>query len=424
MQSTAGVTADEARDALARVLGSARFVAAERRKALLTYLAEQSLQGIEVKEFIIGVQVYGRDPAVYDPRVDPVVRVDIGRLRTKLREYYEDEGRADPVRIDMPKGAYTVFFEASTPVEAPVQIEQTSLRRRWRPWGVGVAVIGVVILILGGWGVYRWNQLPAFRSVVVLPFQNLTGDPENEYLADGITEELTDSLAHIPSLLVVARTSAFQFKGKGADVREIGRRLNVEAVVEGSLRKSNGRIRVTVQVNRAANGFRVLSRTFEEPSQELGKLKDDMIRPVAAVLRATPRSPTKHHADPEAYNLYLKSRAQRGRGTIAAFEQAVSYLNRAIDVDPAYADAYAGLATAYASAAVNFAPEPLAYAKNARAAASRALELDPAEAQALAAQGLTDALIFFKWAQGEEKLKHAIELMPESAINHQWMALR
>jgi TolB-like protein len=111
--------------------------------------------------------------------------------------------------------------------------------------------------------------------VVVLPFLNLTGDSHIEYLADGVTEQLTDALAQIPSLRVVARTSAFQFQGKGVDIREIGRRVDADAVVEGSLQYLNGKLLLTAQVNRTADGYHILSRRFEGAIPELGRLENE-----------------------------------------------------------------------------------------------------------------------------------------------------
>jgi TolB-like protein/tetratricopeptide (TPR) repeat protein len=273
-------------------------------------------------------------------------------------------------------------------------------------------------LLIGRYRIANHNHL---NSVVILPFQNMTGDPQKEYLADGITEQLTDSLAHIPDLRVVARTSAFQFKGKAIDVREIGQRLNADAVVEGSLRSINGRLLLTVQVNRSRDGYHIVSQTFEGAPQELERLESDSVSPVRAAVRPGARAANRKTVDPEAYDLFLKARARRAEGTRDAFEQALIYLNQAIRRDPTYADAYAALAGAYAAAAVDFAAQPLDYAEKAKATAGTALRLDPRSAQAYAAQGLVDSAVFLDWKGGEQELRRAIQFMPQNASAHNWL---
>src|SRR5262249_45983606 len=155
-----------------------------------------------LKEYVIGVSVFDRGPA-FDPRTDTIVRVEARRLRAKLKEYYETDGRHDTVVIELADKGYTAAF-----------------RTRHRP------------------------SDGETKSIVVLPFTNLSGDPANEYLADGLTEEIIGGLSSLPELQVVARTSAFQFKGRAEDVRKIGKELGVQTVLEGSLRKEEQRIRV------------------------------------------------------------------------------------------------------------------------------------------------------------------------------------
>lgn len=274
------------------------------------------------------------------------------------------------------------------------------------------------MLLAAVYGLYRWAR-PAtnIKSIVVLPFQNLTGDPQNEYLADGVTEQLTDSLARIPDVRVVARTSAFEFKGKGMDIRRVGAQLNADAVIEGSLRNMDGRLQLTVQINRSQNGYHILSQTLDGGPQDLARLESDVtalalqaVRPGAALSRN--RAP-----DPQAYDLYLKARALCCVGTRDAFERAVRYLNEAIERDPKYADPYAALAGVYA-AAVDFASEPLEYARKSKALAANALELDSHSGPAHSALGLADSAVFLDWNRGEQELRTAIRLVPQDATAH------
>src|SRR5262249_15818920 len=160
-------------------------------------------------------------------------------------------------RFEFPSGGYTPIFVRPLAPESssPSQIPRTH-RFGWA-WTAGI----LCALCAGGIGAWGYHSLrPGVRSVVVLPFVNLTGDAANEYLSDGITEGLTDALARIPELRVVARTSAFQFRGRATDIREIGKAVSAEAAVEGSLRKVEGRLLVTVQVNRTSDGYHLLSR--------------------------------------------------------------------------------------------------------------------------------------------------------------------
>jgi TolB-like protein/tetratricopeptide (TPR) repeat protein len=257
------------------------------------------------------------------------------------------------------------------------------------------------------------------RSVVVLPFANLSGDPSNDALADGLSEGLTDSLARVESLRVVARTSAFQFRGKAGDIREIGRQVNAEAVVEGSIRKVADHLAVTVQVNRTADGFHVLSRVFEGRQADLSRIEHDLAGPVLAVLRPGLRVPESRVPDPEAWSLVLKAHATRIATTKETFDQSVALLDDALRRDPQYAGAWAELANTYAAAAVNLHVDETTAASMAKSAARKALELDSASAGAWAAQGFVDAMVFLNWKQGKEELQRALKLAPQDAVIHQ-----
>jgi TolB-like protein/Tfp pilus assembly protein PilF len=387
--------------------------AARRRGQLLRYLVEQKLAGRagQVTEYGIALDVFER-PASFDPRTEATVRAEMSRLRRTLTDHYEGPGAADPWRIDLPGRGY---------VPALVPHEQPAVQPAVAPAGRHHLVVVLAITLATAAALIAaryWRPGPfAIRSVAVLPFANLTGDAHNDYLADGVTEQLTDALAQIPSLRVVARTSSFQFKGKNADIREIGRQLGADAVVEGSIRYLNGKLRLTAQVNHAGNGYHILSRSIEGGPQELGRLENEMVPPLVAALRPGTAVASRRTPDASAYDLYLRSRVYGGKGTRAAFDQAVTLLNQAIEHDPQFADAYAALAGAYASGAVNFAPEPLEYAREAKNNAAIALGLDPANASAEAAQGLVDSLILLDWSKGEQELRRAVALMPQNGPN-------
>jgi TolB-like protein/tetratricopeptide (TPR) repeat protein len=408
---------EDLRAYLGRLLSESTFAASTRRGRLLRYLVEESLagKGEEITEYAIGLDVLGK-PSSFDTRVDSSVRAEVSRLRRALTSYYEQEGSGDPWRIAIAQRGYQAMFE---PVAEPTAAKKRP-STRWK-WVGSVAIAMVITTAIVFWRA-RFDP-PEIRSVVVLPLENLTGDPAQEYIGDGVTEELTDSLARIPDLRVVARTSAFQFKGKGVDVRQVGRQLNVEAVVEGSIRESDGRLRLTAQVNRTRDGFHILSHTIEGSEQELGRLERELADSVQLVLRPRAKIPARHIPAREAREFLLKAKVIGGKGTVEAFRSAIEWLNRAIESDPSYADAYAALSGTYVSGMLNFASEPLNYVPPAKAAAARALELDPNCARAYASQGYLDSMILMDWSRGEDELRHALQLMPQEATHHNWLGL-
>jgi TolB-like protein/Tfp pilus assembly protein PilF len=410
------VDRDAVKRRLEQILSSPGFGSA-RRGRLLRYLVEKSLSGEPAKEYSIGVDVFDKLPD-YDPRLDPSVRVEIGRLRAKLSDYYSLSDDRTGVRIEIPKGSYVpVFLPASAPPECPTA-NAPSLHRKSASKPIMIAVALLICIAIPAFLAWRIHPTAVIRSVVVLPFVNLTGDPRNEYLSDGVTEQLTDALAQIPTLRVVARTSAFQFKGKSEDIREIGRKVDADAVIEGSLAMLDGKLRLTVQMNRARDGYHVFSRVFEGGPHDLARLENEMTAPMLATLR--PQAEIAKHTTPdaEAYDLLLRARALRGDGTRASADHAVELLHQAIERDPGYADAYAALAGVYSFEASSLAAEPMEFANQAKAAAEKALELDPNSASAHSVLGYVDSLILLDWKRGEQELRKSLAAMPQNAAVH------
>src|SRR5580693_6817727 len=195
---------------LERVLSSACFARSEGLSRLLRFLVERKLEGrdSELKESLIGVEVYGRKPG-YDPKLDSTVRSEIARLRARLSKYYTTEGSQDPLIIELPKGSYVPVFRR--PKEAPLAPGDECKRpSRIKPT---VALAGLVVA-LGGIGWWRVQHVSAPIGIVVLPFENLSHNPANEYFADGLTDELIRNLSNIDGLSPRSRTSSFAFKGR------------------------------------------------------------------------------------------------------------------------------------------------------------------------------------------------------------------
>ena len=403
----------EVRTALEAVLASPLF-AGKRRGELLRYLAERTLagKGDSITEYGIALDVFRR-PESFDPRTESTIRAEMSRLRKALVEYYKTVGSGEQWRFEFPARGYVPEVVRK---EIAVPAPKSRSRSIW-------ITAAVTILLAGGvaFGTYRSFRAP-LRSVVVLPFGNLTGDPNNDHLSDGITEGLTDSLAHIASLRVVARTSAFQFRGKALDIREIGSKVNADAVVEGSLQKAGDRYQVTVQVNRSKDGYHMLSRVFEGAQRDLARIQNEIAGPVSAALRPGEPVTAGRAPDSEAWDLVLKARTLRRLTPLDTFDQSVALLHQAIGRDPNYADAWAELANTYAGAATTLPVDPAGAAREAKSAAARALELDPGSAEAYAASGLVDAMVFLEWKLGEDDLHNALRLAPQNAMAHQRLA--
>ncbi|MEE4145771.1 MAG: tetratricopeptide repeat protein [Halieaceae bacterium] len=217
------------------------------------------------------------------------------------------------------------------------------------------------------------------ESIAVLPFVNMSSDPEQEYFSDGISEELLNLLARIPELRVSARTSAFSFKGKDVEIPEIARRLQVVHVLEGSVRKAGNRIRITAQLIRAENGYHLWSKTWDRTLDDIFAVQDEIAAEVVQQLKLTllNTSPTVVETNPEAYALYLQARHLARMQTAAAYEQALALLEQVLAIAPDYAPAWAERAVVFnRQASYGLAPCDIG-AGRAREAAARALAIDP-----------------------------------------------
>src|SRR5579864_2136260 len=249
---TPAITPDSIRAALDKILASPGFATADRISRFLRYTVEETLHGQtdKLKESLLGIDVFGRKPT-YDPRVDAVVRTEAVKLRARLREYYETEGREDEIVIDLPKGGYIPAFRyREKPVAEPAASVVQDPRRghRWQPAVATIFVIALLTISIYWISKARTRAAgassPQLASIAVLPFADLSPDKDQEYFCDGMTEEIIDDLAKMNGFRVVARTSSFAFKGKQQDIREIGKKLNVATVLEGSVRKDGNRLRV------------------------------------------------------------------------------------------------------------------------------------------------------------------------------------
>jgi TolB-like protein len=267
---------------------------------------------------------------------------------------------------------------------------------------------------------------PAIHSLAVLPLANFSGDPDQDYLSDGMTEALIARLATIHGLRVISRTSAMQFKGTHKTVPAIGRELNVDGVIEGSVLRSGDKIRVTVQLIRADTDTHLWAATYDRELQDVLALQSDVTRDIArniesavaetaVATRQTPSSDAPRTVAPEAYEAYLKGRFALNKGGRSGLEEALDRFQAAADADPTFAPAYAGLAAAHDALGLVFYGVPPADARpKTILAARKALELDPglAEARVLLADALQKD---WYWTEAEAEYRRAIELSPSDA---------
>jgi len=264
-------------------------------------------------------------------------------------------------------------------------------------------------------------------SIAVLPFWNLSADPDNEYFCDGLAEELLSALTKVRQLFVVARSSAFAFKGMNLDAREIGRRLNVDTILEGTVQRAHDRLRISVRLVDTSKGFQLWAQRFDRDMTDLFALQDELALSIIGQLKVDLLETEKlallgrDRGDLEAYNLYLKGRfywAQRPQG----IPKAVEYFEQAIAKDPGSALARAGLADCYVTLGSweNGTMPPVQAMARAKAAATEALKLNASLADAHATLAYRTTHHDWDWALAETQYRRAIELNPNYAITHHW----
>lgn len=319
-----------------------------------------------------------------------------------------------------------------TPERSELPKDQAVARHRGRV--IDFIIIAVLLAVIGWLG---WERIfdradapggPTLDSIAVLPFVNLTGDPADEYFGDGLAEELLNALVQVEGLRVAARTSSFQYKGQALDIRRIAEDLGVSSVLEGSVRRANGRVRVTAQLIRAEDGFHLWSESYDRRLEDIFALQDDITLAIVDALRVRlgarerERVTARHTEDVQAFEAYLRGRFEMHKRSPSSLRRAMEEFRAAIGRDPDYAAAYSGssdtwlLLAEYAGVAQDEAM------RNAEPMARRALELDPQLAEAHASWGL---VLRSKGdvAGSIEPLRRATELNPSYSPAWHWLSL-
>jgi len=410
-----------------RVLASRSFQSSDTLSRFLRYAVEQALEGRtdRLKEYSLGVDVLGRSPS-FDPRIDSIVRVEASRLRARLAEYYRTEGRDDTVRIELPKGSYAPRFHAAAPSpHGEVQGSSARKARVRRPWLAAAVIVALASLGAAGWmavtsmrGLHPRDPKTPAASIAVLPFVYLGSDKDVDYLGEGITEEITNALARLPGLRVTARSSAFRFKG-GTDVREVGRQLDVSTVLEGSVRKSGNRLRITAQLVSAVDGYHLWSDTYDRDPSEILTIQASIAKAIAGNLNLKLAAGSgadglrRHTKSADAYNQVLKARhlnaiTEDTDATMACYRRALEY-------DPDYAEAYVGMADEWVRQAVKGTVPPRQVMEKARNAAGNALRLDDSLPGAHYLSAMIKWIYDWDWSGADREFARALQLNPNSA---------
>lgn len=333
----------QAETCLGKVLASPMFAKAERQQRFLRYVVTETLAGRAemLKGYTIGVEVFDREPS-FDPALDAIVRVEAARLRTKLHEYYAADGHADQVHFELPKGNYTVHI-------AWREKEQPQARR------YGDALLGLVAAVAhmadaDADVVVLPQPIKDRPSLAVLPFINMSSDPEQEYFSDGFTDCLLTEVSRLSGLFVISRQSSFIYKKVAKRAEEIGLELGVRYLLEGSVQRSGGWVRITAQLIDAVSGAHVWAERYDRELKDIFALQDDVTRRIAIILQLKIAGDEADHFGPEgatsveAHDALLRGLERFWGYTQKSAEVAQVYFEEAVKLAPSYAAAHAWLA--------------------------------------------------------------------------------
>jgi len=356
--------ADQAaiREQLSRILKSGPFMPSRRRQRFLEYLVTETLagRGARLKGYNIAREVFGR-PETFDPVIDPIVRIEAGRLREKLREYYENGGHVDPVRFDLPKGTYTPHIEFRRPKLDPAPD---------RP----IATIA---------DQERAAFVSGRPSLAVLPFANMSASRESDYLADGFADTLITELAKVSGLIVISRQSSFAHRLSTQPLPEIAAALRVRYLIEGSVHTEKERTRISANLIDTASDHSLWAERYERNIRDIFSVQDEVSRSIVQALRVklTPsesiRIGQQGTRNSDAHHELLRGLERYWLYTREACAEAQDHFLRATLLDPDYATAHAWLARSHVlQSSLNWAPDSKSAIEVAVGHARRAIALD------------------------------------------------
>ena len=414
------------RHQLDRILNSGPFHQSQRRQRFLEYLVNETLagRGERLKGYNIALEVFDR-PETFDPTTDPLVRIEAARLREKLHEYYDTDGQGDPVRIDLPKGTYAPLIEFRGDEQQLKSVPKP--RMQWQIIVPALALI-LVLGIAGAWvtrDLWMPARAPEGPTIAVLPFTNLSDDPKEEYFSDGLTEDLMTELSRASrDIRVLARNTTFQYKGKAVDVPKLGRELGARYVLEGSVRRTDDRLRVMAQLIETQTGTHVWADRFDREMADIFVVQDAIVSQIVAKIAGNfgviditeARSATRKKPEEiQAYDLVLRAQGvMRPEWSHKTFSAAKELLRQAIALDPLNARARRELAYLAVIGWVFRFDESPVLPQEIIAQSTKAVQLDPADARA---HMVAASAYFFNKRLDlfEREAQQAIELAPYDA---------
>jgi TolB-like protein len=452
------------RDHLEEVMASHAFAGSKRAQNFLQLIVGHALAGQFdcLRERMIGAEMFGR-PINYDTANDSVVRVKATEVRKKLAQYYLETERKPAIRIELPSGSYVPRFHfaplTATSLPPPEVVpfmsgEQSTAQGRgtsdashkagvveaprppdrnlWRAARVpAIVVLGLALIaVIGYAGFKRWfagsNAQPEIRSIAILPLENLSGDPGQNYFADGMTDELIADLGQVSALRVISRTSAMSYKGTKKRLPEIARELAVEGVVEGSVLREGNQVRITAQLIDARTDRHLWAHTYVRDLTSVLALQGEVAQAIAdeVSINVTPQEQARlaraRPVNTEAQDLYLQGMLGLNAGD---FKNAMGYFQKAIDKDPNSAQAHAALADSY-----GWMGESgwLAYTEaffEQKTEAARAIELDESLPEGHVELANAAMNLNWDWATAAKEFNRAQELNPNSASIHERYAV-
>jgi TolB-like protein len=394
---SASPSPQEIRAQVDRILASRLFARSERLCRFLRFCVELTLEerGEQLKEQLVGAEVFDRK-GDYDPRTDPIVRVEARRLRSKLKAYYTSPGKSDGVLIELPKGAYVPSFRTRHPSHSTNSIPRAAAA----------------------------SEPAAERSIAVLPFTNLTPEAGADYFSDGLTEELIHLLTRIPGLRVVAWSSMAQLRGRERDLAGIRQELKVATVLRGSVRRTPARVRVTAQLIDTETGNYLWSEAYDRQLENVLAIQEEMARAIVDTLQLSlawrADGAARQRTDLKCYNLCLQGRFHANKRTPEGLRQSVMCFEQAVAADESCAGAYAGLADSYSLMADYGYADPRDVMPMAKVAAQTALRLDPQSSEAHVSLAYVRSTFEWDWAGADALYRRAVSLNPGYSRARHW----
>jgi TolB-like protein len=445
---------------LEEILASHAFVGRKRTQDFLRLTVDHTLRGEldSLRERMIGAEMFGR-PVSYDTGSDSVVRVRASEVRKKLAQYYSECGENRPaVRIELPSGSYVprFHFEGTTTAEwalesvsgapeshlenedggdaratrvsvvPPIESPSSSVKRFTRSKVLAACAMVLVVSCAGFLGYRRWispaNVHKGIHSIAILPLENLSGIPSQDYFADGMTEELINDLGQVSTLRVISLTSSMSYKGTKKKLPDIAKELSVDGVVEGGILRDGNQVRISTQLIDARTDRPIWAHTYTRNLNGSIPWQGEVAQAIAEEIttQITPEEQAhlarKSPMVPEAQDFYLHGILLREADDCL---HAVDYFNRAIMLDPAYAQAHSALASCYGRLGESGRMPYQQAFKQQKAEAVKAIQLDDSLSEAHAELANTDMTLDWNWPDAAAEFHRALELNPNSATNHE-----